>query len=339
MPTRRSTRGSSAAAKDLPPTPATQTSATSTSLQHVNGNGSKGGAVKRLHDEKEDGEEDRDGMVVPRSPAVSSTAATRSANLAGQENVFLFVPNLIGYARVILAALSLYYMKGNPKVCTVLYGISCLLDAFDGMAARALGQATKFGAVLDMVTDRCTTSCLLCFLTSAYPNAAVLFQGLITLDFSSHYIHMYSSLLTGSKSHKIVTSDVSRILWYYYNDSRILFIFCAGNELFFVCLYLMASYETPLGISLQGLLLAFPSSLSTPIFAYLKENPQSVLGFVARELPQLTWPQIVGALTLPICAAKQVINVVQFWKAAKVLVGVDLVERERARQKKALEEQ
>ena len=30
---------------------------------------------------------------------------------------------------------------------------------------------------------------------------------------------MFSSLVTGSRSHKLVTSDVSRILWYYYNDS------------------------------------------------------------------------------------------------------------------------
>ena len=124
-----------------------------------------------------------------------------------------------GYARVALAAISLYYMRGNPKVCTVLYGVSCLLDAFDGMFARRLDQCTKFGSVLDMVTDRCTTACLLCFLTAAYPNYALLFQGLITLDFSSHYIHMYSTLVTGSTSHKIVGSDVSRILWYYYNDS------------------------------------------------------------------------------------------------------------------------
>ena len=28
----------------------------------------------------------------------------------------------------------------------------------------------------------------------------------------------YSSLVTGSTSHKLVTSDVSRILWMYYND-------------------------------------------------------------------------------------------------------------------------
>lgn len=123
-------------------------------------------------------------------PKDDSQSLMKRANEA-EENVFLFVPNLIGYARVILAALSLYFMKGNPKVCTLLYGVSCLLDAFDGMAARALGQSTKFGAVLDMVTDRCTTACLLCFLTAAYPRCAVIFQGLITLDFSSHYIHMY----------------------------------------------------------------------------------------------------------------------------------------------------
>jgi CDP-diacylglycerol--inositol 3-phosphatidyltransferase len=59
-----------------------------------------------------------------------------------------------GYARIVLAALSLYYMKSQPKTCTLLYGISCLLDAADGQAARMLGQSTKFGAVLDMVTDR-----------------------------------------------------------------------------------------------------------------------------------------------------------------------------------------
>lgn len=39
--------------------------------------------------------------------------------------------------------------------------------------------------------NRCTTSCLLCFLVTAYPRCALIFQALITLDFSSHYIHMY----------------------------------------------------------------------------------------------------------------------------------------------------
>jgi phosphatidylglycerophosphate synthase len=45
-------------------------------------------------------------------------------------------------------------MSYHPKYCTVAYVISCLLDAVDGYAARALSQTSKFGAVLDMVTDR-----------------------------------------------------------------------------------------------------------------------------------------------------------------------------------------
>lgn len=45
-------------------------------------------------------------------------------------------------------------MPTHPKFCTVAYCVSALLDAVDGQAARALGQTSKFGAILDMVTDR-----------------------------------------------------------------------------------------------------------------------------------------------------------------------------------------
>lgn len=80
---------------------------------------------------------------------------------------------------------------------SLLYAISCLLNALDGYGARLLNQGTQFSAVLDMVTDRCTTSCLLVFLATAIPRWAIVFQSLITLDFSSHYIHMYASLVVG----------------------------------------------------------------------------------------------------------------------------------------------
>ncbi|OCH95006.1 CDP-diacylglycerol-inositol 3-phosphatidyltransferase [Obba rivulosa] len=222
------------------------------------------------------------------------------------ENVFLFVPNLIGYSRIILAGVALHFMSYHPKYCTLAYGISCLLDAVDGHAARALGQTSKFGAVLDMVTDRCTTSSLLCYLASAYPDYAMAFQLLITLDFSSHYMHMYSSLVTGSRSHKTVTSEVSRILWLYYNDSTTLFLMCAGNELFFVALYLMKWVHTPLATAL-GLDIHLPWDI--------------------------TWPAAMALLCLPVCACKNFINIVQLWKASKILVGVDLAERAKTREK------
>ncbi|KAG5653975.1 hypothetical protein H0H81_008843 [Sphagnurus paluster] len=167
------------------------------------------------------------------------------------ENVFLFVPNLIGYARVLLAGLSLHFMTYHPKYCTLAYGISCLLDAVDGMAARALDQTSKFGAVLDMVTDRFVEQ------TDNHPQ-------------------------------------------------RTLFFVCAGNELFYMSLYLMKWATEPIGL---------PSGL-----------PYG--------LSYLTYAQALAAVTFPICFLKNVINLVQLWKASKILVGVDLAEREMARKEK-----
>ncbi|ODN77172.1 hypothetical protein L202_05697 [Cryptococcus amylolentus CBS 6039] len=270
----------------------------------------------------------RDGSRSREDEVWDPKYAVDLATTTVDENVFLFVPNLIGYTRVITAAAALFFMPYHPKACFVLYSVSCLLDAVDGQAARALGQTSKFGAVLDMVTDRCTTACLLCFLASVYPAYSLVFMGLITLDFSSHYIHMYSSLATGSSSHKTVTQDVSRILWYYYNDSRTLFVFCFANELFFVCLYLNYYWTSPVFSSIP-----IPTSLLTSDLAIA--HPKLIGGLV-QAVKNVTWPQVVALLTFPICAGKQIINGVQFWKASKILVGVDLAERQAAREAKAL---
>jgi CDP-diacylglycerol--inositol 3-phosphatidyltransferase len=163
------------------------------------------------------------------------------------ENIFLFYPNLIGYSRVVLAVASLYYMPLHPRTCSLLYSISCLLDALDGMAARYFDQKTKFGAVLDMVTDRCTTTCLLVFLASAFPRWSIIFQGLISLDLASHYMHMYATLSMGGQdeSHKKVDESRSWILKQYYSNNNVLFTFCLMNELFFIALYLL-SFSSPM---------------------------------------------------------------------------------------------
>ncbi|ESK96838.1 cdp-diacylglycerol-inositol 3-phosphatidyltransferase [Moniliophthora roreri MCA 2997] len=237
------------------------------------------------------------GLIDARVAVDLATASSYS------ENVFLFVPNLIGYTRIILAAVSIHYMSYHPIYCTTAYVISCLLDAADGLAARKLKQSSKFGACLDMVTDRCTTTCLLCYLSIAYPTYAIFFQALITLDFSSHYMHMYSSLLTGSESHKRVTSDVSRILRWYYTKKWVLFLICAANELFFVALYLVKWTS---------------SELSAIPFVGI---------YVPSVIAQIPIAKFVAWCTLPVCALKNVINLVQLWKASKVIVGVDLAER------------
>jgi len=71
---------------------------------------------------------------------------------------------------------------------------------------------------------------------------------------------------------------------------------CAGNELFFVSLYLIKWVSTP-------------------------------IGFTSHYFQALTWPHLTALWTFPIFALKNVINMVQLWKASKILVGVDLAER------------
>lgn len=112
-------------------------------------------------------------------------------------------------------------MPVHPRTCSFLYSVSCLLDALDGYAARRFEQSTRFGAVLDMVTDRCTTSCLLVFLASAFPRWSIIFQGLISLDLASHYIHMYATLSMGgvTRSHKTIEGERPWLMKVYYSNN------------------------------------------------------------------------------------------------------------------------
>lgn len=214
-------------------------------------------------------------------------------------DIFLYIPNLIGYSRIFFALASFYYMQWHPKYCTLLYGLSCILDALDGAAARKFNQASKFGAMLDMVTDRCTTSSLICYLCVAYPQWAVFYQLLVSLDLSSHYMHMYAMLTTGSSSHKKV-GNRSKILNLYYTSPTVLFLFCAFNEIFFVGLYL---YSFPLK--------------SPPNLGYFHGIP-------------LSYATIITVVSFPVWLGKQIINVIQLYRAAVMLAESDVNDKVKA---------
>ncbi|KAK8210950.1 CDP-alcohol phosphatidyltransferase-domain-containing protein [Phyllosticta capitalensis] len=253
-----------------------------------------------------------------------------------EENIFMFIPNQIGYSRIVLAVASLYYMPLHPRTCSLLYSISCLLDALDGVAARKFQQSTKFGAVLDMVTDRCTTACLLVFLASAFPRWSIVFQGLISLDLASHYMHMYATLSMGGsgQSHKKVDESRSWVLKMYYSNNKVLFIFCALNELFFIALYLL-SFSSPL---LTPSLLkqvetqtVDPSMPAAPKPSMLFTSPWSAGAMELARANKMdsTVPWILAAISFPVMAGKQFINVVQLVKASKWLAEGDRAERQR----------
>lgn len=215
-----------------------------------------------------------------------------------EENVYLFVPNLIGYVRIILALLSFYFMPSNYVLASWAYIISGLLDAVDGHAARMLNQGSRFGAFLDMLTDRCATMCLLVVLCLFYPGWTFVFQLCMIIDIVSHWIHCQSSLMKGIDSHKKIDLAGNPILRHYYSNRIILFCMCAGNELFYASLYL----------------LHFTSGPVVPL------GPLSFGVFTA-----------VCILCAPVALVKTAISIVQLYAACQNVVAVDIAERKAAR--------
>ena len=215
--------------------------------------------------------------------------------LVHTDNVFWFVPNVIGYVRVILLILSLLVLDYGPWPTVILYGLSELLDALDGQAARYYKQgewvniATQFGAVLDMVTDRSATACLMLYIGYRYPLLIFPLQVLIALDFSSHYMQMVATLSSGLASHKTTRKDTHWLLQLYYTNRQVLFWVCCGNEMFFILTYMTWFLGWPWYIVLGY-------GFATPLFIF-----------------------------------KQASNVIQLMDASLVLVQIDTKTRARKR--------
>ncbi|CAF1206255.1 unnamed protein product [Adineta ricciae] len=211
------------------------------------------------------------------------------------KNVFLFVPNLIGYARVLLSIVSFYIMPTRPYISITCYLSSEFLDAVDGHAARALGQCTKFGAMFDMLIDRCSTMCLCFILAMFYPKWTFFFQIWTAIDVASHWLHLHTATAKGSDSHKKINLSGNPILRLYYTSRKVLFAMCAGNELWFSMVYILHFNEGPAVISYGGYAIGL-------------------------------WRIILYAVT-PIMILKQIISLIHLYTAALDMTVIDETER------------
>jgi len=161
-------------------------------------------------------------------------------------SVYFYIPNLIGYARIILAFVAFHYHSTQDwKKFVGYYCVSMLLDAIDGHAARYFNQSSRFGAVLDMVTDRFCSNVLIMILAFGAladhnpPKGIAFLIGVFfaVLDFVSHWFCMYQSLLCGETSHKSATKTRHWLVNIYYTNKLALFFVCCGQELFCLLIY------------------------------------------------------------------------------------------------------
>ncbi|KAJ8436034.1 hypothetical protein Cgig2_007692 [Carnegiea gigantea] len=88
---------------------------------------------------------------------------------------------------------------------------------------------STFGAVLDMVTDRISTACLLVTLTQVY-RPGLIFLSLLALDIASHWLQMYSTFLSGKASHKDVKDSSSWLFRLYYGNRKFMAFCCVSCE-------------------------------------------------------------------------------------------------------------
>ena len=114
--------------------------------------------------------------------------------------IFLFIPNIFAYLRIILMIIAIYKMPSNPSVSFVLTLTSGLLDGIDGDLARYLQQTSKVGMLFDISIDRFTNLAQMFFLSCIFSKycTAFLLVGFMELarDLVYWVFAFYSLLLT-----------------------------------------------------------------------------------------------------------------------------------------------
>lgn len=155
-------------------------------------------------------------------------------------HVFVYVPNLIGYARIILLLAFYVFALSKWDVAIACYVASFAGDLLDGYFAKKLDQRSTFGMVLDMITDRVATAGLLSICSILYPSATPLFLALQGLDLASHWYHMYSTATAGGH-HKSEAALAHRnlVLRVYYASYPLFAYLCVSAELTYIALYVL----------------------------------------------------------------------------------------------------
>lgn len=212
------------------------------------------------------------------------------------------------------AAVGFYYAyHSNYYLFFILYAISQFLDAVDGNLARLLNQgmeklipfgyyslltipiiASRFGAILDMFTDRASTVCLLMLLASLYPEYTLILMANAALDICSHFAQLYATFTTGLTSHKDVSETTNVFLRIYYGNKLVLFLLCLGNEASILLFYLLKMVQ--------------------------KEQPEE------RVIPIL-YVEMLLYISVPFMLMKQFMHVLQLQSSMSQLSKLDMKER------------
>ena len=105
-------------------------------------------------------------------------------------HVIFYYSNIIDYLRYIFAISSFFFGFVTDKwlYFIVLYILSIISDAFDGVIARKFNQESRFGCCLDMVCDRSQVSMMYLVLARVHPKFEMVLIIFFLLDYGSHFL-------------------------------------------------------------------------------------------------------------------------------------------------------
>ncbi|XP_022943836.1 probable CDP-diacylglycerol--inositol 3-phosphatidyltransferase 2 [Cucurbita moschata] len=215
-------------------------------------------------------------------------------------SVYLYVPNIIGYIRVLMNIVAFALCFSNKIIFSVLYFVSFVCDGVDGWCARKFNQVSTFGAVLDMLTDRISTAGLLVILSQVY-RPGLTFLSLLALDIASHWLQMYSTFLIGKTSHKDVKDSTNWLFKAYYGNRTFMAYCCVSCEVLYIILFLLAEKQT-----------------------------ENLMDIILHSIQQKTFLSLLVVISLFGWAVKQAVNVIQMKTAADVCVLHDINKKQKA---------
>ncbi|GMY05439.1 CDP-diacylglycerol--inositol 3-phosphatidyltransferase 1-like isoform X1 [Fagus crenata] len=225
--------------------------------------------------------------------------AKKTGTRPGKLSVYLYIPNIIGYLRIIMNCIAFVQCYSNKWLFSVLYFVSFVCDGVDGWCARKFNQVSTFGAVLDMVTDRISTACLLVILSQVY-RPGFIFLSLLALDIASHWLQMYSTFLSGKVSHKDVKDSTNWLFKAYYGNRMFMAYCCAACEVLYIVLFLLAENQT-----------------------------ESLMNVLMRSAKRSLFISSILALSLFGWAIKQTVNIIQMKTAADLCVLYDIDKKQK----------
>ncbi|KAF2322277.1 hypothetical protein GH714_010068 [Hevea brasiliensis] len=89
---------------------------------------------------------------------IEALTANKSRSKPSKLDVYLYIPNIVGYTRVFMNCFAFAICFSNKRLFCLLYFISFVCDGIDGWCARKFNQVSTFGAVLDMDQHCLSTS-------------------------------------------------------------------------------------------------------------------------------------------------------------------------------------